>query len=113
MSYIFRSQGKKQLAMDAHSEVEHILSNENDPNLVHARINLARSYLEMGELDLGRGALGAFDATQSKGDELRILVLEQYWVGIMLNGDTDLALNHYLETYRHLVMRKILKSKLS
>ena len=27
--------------MDAHSEVEHILSNENDPNLVHARINLA------------------------------------------------------------------------
>ena len=71
MSYIFRSQGKKQLAMDAHSEVEHILSNENDPSLVHARINLARSYLEMGELDLGREhALKAYDDTQSKGNEI-------------------------------------------
>ena len=61
-------QGKKQLAMDAHSEVEYILSNENDPNLVHARINLACSRLEMGELDLGRET--AFDATKIKGDEI-------------------------------------------
>ena len=33
--------------------------------------------------------------------KLHILVLEQYWVG-MLNGDTDLALNHYLETLQTL-----------
>ncbi len=104
MSYIFRSQGKKQLAMDAHSEVEHILSNEKDTNLVHARINLARSYLEMGELESGREhALKAYDETQSKDEEITHsrarAVLGRYYA---LNGDTDLALNHYLETLQTL-----------
>ena len=104
MSYIFRSQGKKQLAMDAHSEVEHILSTEQDPNLVHSRINLARSYLEMGELELGRKhALMAYDETQVEDDEITHsrarAVLGRYYA---LIGDTDLALNHYLETLQSL-----------
>ena len=104
MSYIFRSQGKKQLAMDAHSEVEHILGNEKNPELVHARINLARSYLEMGELELGREhALKAYDETQSNEDEITHsrarAVLGRYYA---LIGDTDLALNHYLETLQSL-----------
>lgn len=104
MSYIFRSEGKKQLAMDSHSEVEHILANEKDEKLVHARINLARSYLEMDKLELGREhALKAFDETQSKGDEITHsrarAVLGRYYA---LIGDTDLALNHYSETLQSL-----------
>lgn len=107
MSYIFRSQGKKQLAMDAHSEVEHILSTEKDPELIHSRINLARSYLEMGELELGRKhALMAFDDTKGKDDDITHsrarAVLGRYYA---LIGDTDLALNHYLETLQSLSNR--------
>ena len=106
MSYIFRSQGKKQLAMDAHSEVEHILSTEVNPELIYSRINLARSYLEMGELELGRKhALTAFDSTQNE-DEITHsrarAVLGRYYA---LIGDTDLALNHYLETLQSLSNR--------
>lgn len=113
MSYIFRSEGKKQFAIDAHSEVEHILANEKDPGLVHARINLARSYLEMGKLESGREhALKAYDETESNIDGITHsrarAVLGRYYA---LIGDTDLALNHYLETLQTLANKDDLEIK--
>jgi len=67
----------------------------------------------MEKLELGREhALKAYDETQSKGDEITHsrarAVLGRYYA---LIGDTDLALNHYLETLQLLANKEDLEIK--
>ena len=105
MGYIFRRQGNKSQAIKAYDEVETVLkSEEKNVELISTRINLARAYLEMGEIERAREhALFSHDATLDSGDMYlharARAVLGRYYAK---TGDSNLALHHYSEALEKL-----------
>jgi tetratricopeptide (TPR) repeat protein len=99
MGFIFRRKGDITSAKEAYSNVEEILTTEEDTELIHSRILLARSWLEMGEVEKARGhALKCHEETVSQPDKAlharARAVLGRFYAK---TGDSELALHHYSE----------------
>jgi len=97
MGYIFRRRGEISLAKEAYENVEEILNMEKDDELLHSRILLARSWLEMGEVEKARAhALKSHEDTIEHADRSlharARAVLGRFYAK---TGDADLALHHY------------------
>ena len=115
MGYIFRRQGNKTQAIKAYEEVETVLNSEIDNvELISSRINLARAYLEMGEVERAREhALFSHDATLDSGD-MYLHARARAVLGRLYakTGDSDLALHHYSEALEQLEMKETHIAKL-
>lgn len=97
MGYIFRRRGENSKAKEAYENVEEILATESDEELIHSRILLARSWLEMGEVEKAREhALRSHEETIEHVDSAlharARAVLGRFYAK---TGDADLALHHY------------------
>ena len=97
MGYIFRRRGEVAKAKQAYGNVEEILAMESDEDLIHSRILLARSWLEMGEVEKAREhALRSHEETIEHADSAlharARAVLGRFYAK---TGDADLALHHY------------------
>ena len=97
MGYILRRSGDKVKALEAYSEVESILSDDDSEDLISAQIVLARSLLDLGEHTRARDhALSAYERSESSDDPIlharARAVLGRYYAK---SGDADLALHHY------------------
>ena len=99
MGYILRRNGDKSKALEAYSEVESILSDDDSLDLIPAQIVLARSLLDLGEHDRARDhALSSYERSEDLDDPIlharARAVLGRYYAK---TGDADLALHHYTD----------------
>ena len=99
MGYILRRTGNKEKALEAYSEVEKILSEDDSEALIPAKIVLARALLDLGENDRARNhALSAFERSEESSDVIlharAQAVLGRYYAK---SDDAELALHHYTE----------------
>ena len=87
--------------MESYSEVEKILEeNPENQELISAQLILARSFLDLGEIDRARDhALDAFDKTDNLDDKQlharSQAVLGRYYAKV---GDLDVASHHYSQS---------------
>ncbi|DAC26267.1 MAG TPA: hypothetical protein D7H99_06890 [Candidatus Poseidoniales archaeon] len=97
MGYLLRRKNDNSKAIQSYSEVERILDENDDPELISSQLILARSLMDLGEIDRSRDhALTAFDKTEkSKNKQLHAraqAVLGRYYAKV---GDLDVASHHY------------------
>ena len=97
MGYLLRRKNDNSKAIESYSEVERILDENDDPELISSQLILARSLMDLGEIDRSRDhALTAFDKTEkSKDKQLHAraqAVLGRYYAKV---GDLDVASHHY------------------
>ena len=97
MGYLLRRKNDNSKAIESYSEVERILDENDDPELISSQLILARSLMDLGEIDRSRDhALTAFDKTEkSKNKQLHAraqAVLGRYYAKV---GDLDVASHHY------------------
>ena len=99
MGYILRRNGDKSKALEAYSEVESILADDDSLELIPAQIVLARSLLDLGEQNRARDhALSSYERSENSDDPIlharARAVLGRYYAK---TGDADLALHHYTD----------------
>ena len=97
MGYLLRRKNDIPKALEAYGEVEAILEGSNDTELIGTQLTLARSFIELGEIDRARiHALEAFENTDGGDDALlharAQAVLGRYYAKV---GDADVASHHY------------------
>ena len=97
MGYLLRRKNDNSKAIESYSEVERILDENDEPELIGSQLILARSLMDLGEIDRARDhALTAFDKTeQSNNKQLHAraqAVLGRYYAKV---GDLDVASHHY------------------
>ena len=97
MGYLLRRKNDKVKALESYSEVESILADNDDPELISSQLILARSLLDLGEIDRARDhALEAFDKTDKLSNKQlharSQAVLGRYYAKV---GDLDVASHHY------------------
>lgn len=97
MGYLLRRKNDRVKALEAYGEVEAILKESNGTDLIGSQLILARSFLDLGEIDRARDhALEAFERTDGDGDPVlharAQAVLGRYYAKV---GDADVASHHY------------------
>ncbi|MEC8258264.1 MAG: tetratricopeptide repeat protein [Candidatus Thermoplasmatota archaeon] len=97
MGYILRRKNDKSKALESYGEVEAILRENNDSELIGSQLILARSLMDLGEIERARDhALEAFDKTDKLNDKQlharSQAVLGRYYAKV---GDSDVASHHY------------------
>lgn len=97
MGYILRRKNDKSKALESYSEVETILQEHDDSELIGSQLILARSLMDLGEIERARDhALEAFDKTDKLNDKQlharAQAVLGRYYAKV---GDADVASHHY------------------
>lgn len=97
MGYLLRRKNDNSKAIESYSEVERILDENDEPELVSSQLILARSLMDLGEIDRARDhALTAFDKTEKSNDKQlharAQAVLGRYYAKV---GDLDVASHHY------------------
>ncbi len=97
MGYLLRRKNEKNKALESYAEVEAILKENNDVELISSQLILARSLMDLGEIDRARDhALDAFEKTEQSVDrQLHAraqAVLGRYYGKV---GDSDVASHHY------------------
>ena len=98
IGYLFRRKNDRGKALEAYSEVESILLEH--PELLSSRIILARSLLDLNEVERAREhAMMAFEQSQSMDEPLQLArskaVLGRYYAKV---SDLELALHHYSDS---------------
>jgi tetratricopeptide (TPR) repeat protein len=97
MGYLLRRKNDRSKALESYGEVETILEQNEDVELISAQLILARSFLDLGEIERARKhALDAFEKSDNS-ESLQIharaqAVLGRYHAKI---GDLDVASHHY------------------
>lgn len=99
MGYLLRRKNEKSKALESYSEVESILNENNDLELIGSQLILARSLMDLGEIDRARDhALSAFEKTEKSNDKQlharAQAVLGRYYGKV---GDSDVASHHYTQ----------------
>ena len=99
MGYILRRKNDKSKALESYSEVEAILQENDDEELIASQLILARSLMDLGEIERARDhALAAFDKTDKLNDKQlharAQAVLGRYYAKV---GDSDVASHHYTQ----------------
>ena len=97
MGYILRRKNDKSKALESYGEVESILNENDDDELIASQLILARSLMDLGEIERARDhALEAFDKTDNLNDKQlharAQAVLGRYYAKV---GDSDVASHHY------------------
>jgi ATP/maltotriose-dependent transcriptional regulator MalT/DNA-binding MarR family transcriptional regulator len=97
MGYLLRRKNDNSKAIESYSEVERILEENDEPELISSQLILARSLMDLGEIDRARDhALTAFDKTEKSNDKQlharAQAVLGRYYAKV---GDLDVASHHY------------------
>ncbi len=97
MGYLLRRKNDNSKAIESYSEVERILGENDDSELISSQLILARSLMDLGEIDRSRDhALTAFDKTEKSNDKQlharAQAVLGRYYAKV---GDLDVASHHY------------------
>mgnify|MGYP005720696239 FL=1 len=97
MGYLLRRKNDNSKAIESYSEVERILGENDDPELISSQLILARSLMDLGEIDRSRDhALTAFDKTEKSNDKQlharAQAVLGRYYAKV---GDLNVASHHY------------------
>ena len=97
MGYLLRRKNDRVKALEAYGEVEAILKESDGTDLIGSQLILARSFLDLGEIDRARDhALEAFERTDGDGDPVlharAQAVLGRYYAKV---GDADVASHHY------------------
>ena len=98
IGYLFRRKSDRVKALEAYSDVESILLEH--PELLSSRIILARSLLDLDEVERAREhAMTAFEQSQSMDEPLQLArskaVLGRYYAKV---NDLELALHHYSDS---------------
>ena len=99
MGYILRRKNDKSKALESYAEVEAILQENDDEELIASQLILARSLMDLGEIERARDhALAAFDKTDKLNDKQlharAQAVLGRYYAKV---GDSDVASHHYTQ----------------
>ena len=99
MGYILRRKNDKSKALESYAEVEAILRENDDDELIASQLILARSLMDLGEIERARDhALAAFDKTDKLNDKQlharAQAVLGRYYAKV---GDSDVASHHYTQ----------------
>ena len=97
MGYLLRRKNDNSKAIESYSQVERILEENEDSELISSQLILARSLMDLGEIDRARDhALTAFDKTEKSNDKQlharAQAVLGRYYAKV---GDLDVASHHY------------------
>ncbi len=97
MGYLLRRKNDRAKALEAYGEVEAILKESDGMDLIGSQLILARSFLDLGEIDRARDhALEAFEQTDGGSDAVlharAQAVLGRYYAKV---GDADVASHHY------------------
>tara|TARA_B100001996_G_scaffold382764_1_gene375604 strand:+ start:1056 stop:3578 length:2523 start_codon:yes stop_codon:yes gene_type:complete len=97
MGYLLRRKNDNSKAIESYSQVERILDENDDSELISSQLILARSLMDLGEIDRARDhALTAFDKTEKSNDKQlharAQAVLGRYYAKV---GDLDVASHHY------------------
>ena len=97
MGYLLRRKNDRVKALEAYGEVEAILKESDGTDLIGSQLILARSFLDLGEIDRARDhALEAFERTDGNDDAVlharAQAVLGRYYAKV---GDADVASHHY------------------
>ena len=97
MGYLLRRKNDRAKALESYGEVETILEQNDDIELISAQLILARSFLDLGEIERARKhALDAFEKSDnSENQQIHAraqAVLGRYHAKI---GDLDVASHHY------------------
>ena len=97
MGYLLRRKNDRAKALEAYGEVEAILRESDGIELIGSQLILARSFLDLGEIDRARDhALQAFERTDDGDDDVlharAQAVLGRYYAKV---GDADVASHHY------------------
>jgi ATP/maltotriose-dependent transcriptional regulator MalT/DNA-binding MarR family transcriptional regulator len=97
MGYLLRRKNDRAKALEAYGEVETILKETDGTELIGSQLILARSFLDLGEIDRARDhALEAFERTDGDVDVVlharAQAVLGRYYAKV---GDADVASHHY------------------
>jgi tetratricopeptide (TPR) repeat protein len=99
IGYLLRRKNERNKALEAYGEVESILEGSTDDELIYSQITLARSLIELGEVDRAREhAMASHERTSSLGDAVLHAraqsVLGRYYSKV---EQSELALFHYTE----------------
>jgi tetratricopeptide (TPR) repeat protein len=99
IGYLLRRKNERNKALEAYGEVEAILEGSNDDELIYSQITLARSLIELGEVDRAREhAMASHERTSALGDAVLHAraqsVLGRYYSKV---EQSELALFHYTE----------------
>ena len=99
IGYLLRRKNERSKALEAYGEVEAILESSNDDDLIYSQITLARSLIELGEVDRAREhAMASHERTSELGDSVlharAQAVLGRYYSKV---EQSELALFHYSE----------------
>ena len=99
IGYLLRRKNEKSKALEAYAEVESILQDSDDEDLIQSQITLARSLIELGEVDRAREhAMASHERTSEMGDAVMHAraqaVLGRYYSKV---EQSELALFHYTE----------------
>ena len=97
MGYLLRRKNDRSKALESYGEVEAILEQNDDVELISAQLILARSFLDLGEVERARKhAMNAFEKTDnSENQQIHAraqAVLGRYHAKV---GDLDVASHHY------------------
>ncbi|MBT7460277.1 MAG: tetratricopeptide repeat protein [Euryarchaeota archaeon] len=97
MGYLLRRKNDRSKALESYGEVETILEQNDNIELISAQLILARSFLDLGEIERARKhALDAFEKSDnSENQQIHAraqAVLGRYHAKI---GDLDVASHHY------------------
>ena len=99
IGYLLRRKNERNKALEAYGEVEAILESSDDDELIYSQITLARSLIELGEVDRAREhAMASHERTSALGDGVlharAQAVLGRYYSKV---EQSELALFHYSE----------------
>ncbi|MGA0352333.1 MAG: tetratricopeptide repeat protein [Poseidonia sp.] len=99
IGYLLRRKNERSKALEAYGEVEAILASSDDDDLIYSQITLARSLIELGEVDRARDhAIASHERTSELGDGIlharAQAVLGRYYSKV---EQSELALFHYSE----------------
>jgi tetratricopeptide (TPR) repeat protein len=99
IGYLLRRKNERTKALEAYGEVEAILEGSDDVDLINSQITLARSLIDLGEVDRAREhAMASHERTSDLGDSVlharAQAVLGRYYSKV---EQSELALFHYTE----------------
>ena len=94
-----RRKNERNKALEAYGEVEAILESSDDDELIYSQITLARSLIELGEVDRAREhAMASHERTSALGDAACMPGPNRFSVDITRKwSNLNLALFHYSE----------------